>query len=168
MNYSRNTRFDSNGNPYQYVGALDKAAAFIIDCLVSAVLCLILVGMFWIARNGLFPGNIKTGSETWGTVVMAISSLGTALYFIGCWLAFSRTLGLKVMEAVIVDEHTQQKPRFWQFAIRYFGYALFLLPYYLGVFAFAWALVDKRKQSVHDKFARTTTVRFIGQIPNPL
>lgn len=168
MKYSRHTRFDSNGNAYQYVGALDKAAAFFIDCIVNAIICLALLGVFWIVRNGFFAGIIETGSDTWNTAVMAITSLGSALYFVGCWAVFSRTLGLKMMEGTIVDQHTQQKPRFWQYVARYCGYMLFLLPYFMGFFAFAWAVVDKRKQSVHDKLARTVTVRFVGKSPGPL
>lgn len=47
MKYSRNSRFDSTGNPAQHIGALGKAAAFYLDCLANATLCLIMLALLW-------------------------------------------------------------------------------------------------------------------------
>ena len=166
MEHSKKTRFASDGKPYQIVGALDRAAAFVIDGIANVVLSFAIAALLWTVQFG-FSMELSEADKNRLAIQLAVTfPLTGFLYFLGCWVAFSRTLGLKMIGGVIVDETTQRKPKLWQFIVRYLGYYMFLLPYYLGYLAFAWALIDERKQAMHDKFARTLTIRYEKQRHN--
>lgn len=163
MEHSKKTRFDSDGNPYQIVGALDKAAAFIIDSVIMLALSVaIVVLLMFVQFDMTMELSESELSRLAGQMTIAFPLI-SFIYFFASWVKFSKTPGLKMIGGVIVDETSQRKPEIWQFIVRYAGYYLFMLPYYFGYLAFAWALFDERKQAMHDKFAKTLTIRYEKQ-----
>jgi uncharacterized RDD family membrane protein YckC len=71
---------------------------------------------------------------------------------IGFWVKLGATPGKLLLDCRVVDAHTLQ-PLSWKKALlRCVAYAASALPIYLG---FVWIAVDKRKQGLHDKLAKT-------------
>ena len=61
-----------------------------------------------------------------------------------------------ILKLVIVDEKTGGTPTISQWVVRYVGYYVAMLPFFLGL---AWVGIDKRKQGLHDKLSRTVVVK---------
>ena len=62
---------------------------------------------------------------------------------------------LWLVSATIVDIRTGDKPRLWQFVVRFFGVVLSLLAMGLGLF---WAGWNRRKRGWQDYLAKTAVV----------
>lgn len=76
--------------------------------------------------------------------------------FILFWIYRSATPGKMLFGVSIVDAATLGKAGTLQNVIRYFGYFVSTLPFFLG---FLWISFDPRKQAWHDKLAGTLVIR---------
>lgn len=77
------------------------------------------------------------------------------LFLIGLWVYKSSTPGKMIFGMKIVDATTFEKPKAWQWAARYFGYIISLLPLGLG---FLWVALNRRKRAFHDYIAHTVVI----------
>jgi len=103
------------------------------------------------------------GSSYWdnealihGPADLLLSYVVPALIVIVLWSKLSTTPGKMAVGARIVDARTGAKPTTTQFLIRYVGYYLSMIGFFLG---FVWVGLDSRKQGWHDKLAGTAVVR---------
>ncbi len=78
-----------------------------------------------------------------------------ALVSIGGWWRFGATPGKVLLELRVVDARSGGRPGLGRCLVRYIGYFLSALPLGLG---FVWMLFDRRRQTWHDKLARTRVV----------
>ncbi|MDZ7748200.1 MAG: RDD family protein [Halofilum sp. (in: g-proteobacteria)] len=85
----------------------------------------------------------------------AIHQLLPALVLVVGWARYGATPGKVLLELRVVDAATGGRPSPAQALIRLLGYLVSALPLGLG---FAWAAVDRDKQALHDKLARTRVV----------
>ncbi|MET0981770.1 MAG: RDD family protein [Telluria sp.] len=92
----------------------------------------------------------------YGPADFVISYVIPAILVIALWSKLGSTPGKMAIGATIVDARTGGKPTVTQFIIRYVGYYLSLLGFFLGFF---WIGIDARKQGWHDKLAGTVVVR---------
>jgi len=78
-----------------------------------------------------------------------------AIVVIIFWSYRSATPGKMITRVNIVDAATGGKPSTRQFVLRYIGYYISSIPFFLGII---WVAIDKRKQGWHDKLAGTVVV----------
>lgn len=134
----------------EYVGFWARAWASLIDtALMMIVILPILFAIY--GRVQMASGVTFTGASN-----ILISYVLPAVVVIIFWSARNATPGKMVIGASIVDAKTGQPPSFKQHVIRYLGYYLSTIFFFLG---FIWVGFDKRKQGWHDKLAGTVVVR---------
>ena len=136
----------------QYAGFWRRLLAFIIDSfLFSAVIAplqLLIYGrayFYWSSEQaGMF--------DVYGPLDFLLSILLPVLLIIGFWSKLGATPGKLLLDCRVVDADTLQLPGWKKALLRCLAYTISALPLYLG---FAWIAVDKRKQGLHDKLAKT-------------
>jgi uncharacterized RDD family membrane protein YckC len=127
----------------QYVGFWYRVGAALVDIALIAAMA---VPIILVAAGGFEePGPLH------GIIVLTaafVYSLGS------CWWK-SRTAGLWLISAKIVDIRSGEKPRWWRFIIRFFGVFLSLIPAGLGIFWIGWAA---RHRGWPDYLAKTVVI----------
>ena len=91
-----------------------------------------------------------------GPADFIVSYVLPAVIIVVLWNKLGGTPGKLAIGATIVDARTGGKPTLTQFIIRYVGYYLSMIVFFLG---YAWVGFDARKQGWHDKLAGTVVVR---------
>lgn len=131
----------------RYVGFWARSFASVVDsvivlfALVPAALLLELLGL-GVGKDD--PGSALLIQLLIGAIVLAF------------WMTRMATPGKMILDAVIVDAATLQKPSWRQYLARYLGYFVAFLPFGLGLL---WVAFDRRKQGWHDKIAGTVVIR---------
>lgn len=137
-----------NNNP-KYIGFWLRFLAFVIDSLVVTPLVIaLLIGLYQHSGNW-FSLLLAGAQDPW------LNFGVPAAFTIAFWLVKSATPGKMLLNTVIVDANSLQKPARWQLIVRYLGYFVSALPLFIG---FIWIAVDARKQGWHDKLARTLVI----------
>lgn len=138
-----------------YAGFISRLLAFGIDLVVVTV-TLVATGWILTTASSLFA-SLELGQiyPLLRAIIVGIGALViTAGYFILFWTAIGQTPG-KILLGVRIVRPYGQPISFWQAIIRYLGYLLSTLVFFLG---FAWILVDNHRQGWHDKLARTVVI----------
>ena len=126
-----------------------RALAFLIDEMLLAVLFLIII---YDRIAGLSnPDDIVplVNSFTFEYLLLKVVYQTLFVY------QYAATIGKIVMKVFVVDAETLQKPSFSSALNRAIFRVISEMLFYLG---FAWAFYNKRRQSWHDKTARTLVV----------
>ena len=130
-----------------YAGFWQRAAAFVIDCLIVVVVVVpVMVVVF-----GMRQVSLDLAAHSWD--LLALVAIGVVV--IGFWRACGATPGKIALGVKIVDAATGRPPSLGRLVLRFLGYLVSALPLYLG---FLWAAVDRRKQGWHDKIGRTIVI----------
>ena len=137
-------------NEMEYAGFWIRVLASLIDTLLVGVI--ILPIMYLIYGPGYW-GSASIAQGFWDVV---FNYLLPALAVIVFWTYRSATPGKMITGLSIVDANSGGKPTTMQFVVRYLGYYVSMLPLFLG---FLWVAIDKRKQGLHDKIARTLVIK---------
>ena len=136
----------------QYAGFWRRLLAFLLDSfLFSAVVAPLLVLTY--GRDYFYWSSEQTGLfAMYGLIDFLLTTLLPLLLITGFWVKLGATPGKLLLDCRVVDANTLQ-PLGWKKALlRCVAYAASALPIYLG---FVWIAVDKRKQGLHDKLAKT-------------
>lgn len=135
--------------PLRPAGFWRRAAAFGLDALwlfaVAGTVSWLLFGVALPPAAGAVPPLAAV-------VVPAIHELLPAVVCIAGWSTRGTTPGKLLVELRVVDARTGGRPTVVQAVLRYAGYFVSALPLGLG---FVWIALDRRKQGLHDKLART-------------
>jgi uncharacterized RDD family membrane protein YckC len=91
-----------------------------------------------------------------GPADFLLSWLAPAVVVIIFWATKQATPGKMAIGAMVVDAKTGGKPTTGQLIVRYLGYFVATIPFFLGLL---WVAFDARKQGWHDKLAGTVVVR---------
>lgn len=153
----------------QYAGFWDRFMAMLLDTLVQSLLLAPLV--WFLVRADLQNANLADPFALAERLSNSLSSpLSNALQFalltVYClifWKFKSATPGKILMSMSIVDAETGGEISNGRLLLRYLGYYLCILTCFLG---FVWIGIDKRKQGLHDKLARTVVVMNPAPQPN--
>jgi len=132
----------------EYAGFWVRVKATLID------LVLFVPGLF-ILGYLLFGAAYFRISTTGWTAAEAFTNLAQLTYTLGFWFARQATPGKMLAGLRIVDARTLEKPRPWQWIVRYLAYIPATLIFFLGIF---WVAIDRRRQGWHDKLARTLVI----------
>jgi len=92
-------------------------------------------------------------------VFFVISNILPLIALVLFWRIRSATPGKMVFSARIVDARSGGQLATWQLITRALAYLVSTIPLCLG---FLWICFDKRKQSWHDKLAKTVVIRPAG------
>jgi uncharacterized RDD family membrane protein YckC len=139
-----------NESPLEYLGFWSRVLATLVDCILSGILIypllhLVYGPMYW-SSTALVKGPMD----------FIISFVLPAIAIVMFWVAKQATPGKMLIRAKIVDAKTGGKPTTRQMVIRYLGYYLAMIPFFVGFLLVAF---DPRKQGLHDKLAGTLVVR---------
>lgn len=133
-----------------YAGFWIRTLASLIDTvwvtlLVAPILTWYYGMEFWTSRVDEFRG--------FSFVVQLVMP---AIAIIVFWLYRGASPGKMITGVEIVDALTGQKPTPRQCIVRYLGYYVSLLAFFVG---FVWIAIDKQKQGWHDKLAGTIVLK---------
>ncbi len=134
--------------PLEYVGFWPRLGASVIDSLLSLLITMPMLGVVFGRVTDLTPADFAAHPEGF-LVQWALP----AAIVIGFWIVWQATPGKMLISARIVDARTGGKPSIGQSLLR-----LLVAAVTLGI-GFLWVVLDARKQSWHDKAARTVVVR---------
>lgn len=127
-----------------------RAAAFGIDLLW---LFCVAGTLSWLVFGVALPYGLD---GTWRvTGAGLVHQLLPALVVIAGWTRYGATPGKLLLDVRVVDARSGAPPGVVQAVLRYIGYFVSALPLGLG---FLWIALDRRKQALHDKLARTRVV----------
>jgi len=136
----------------QYAGFWRRLVAFLLDSfLFSAVIAPVQLLIY--GRDYFYWSSEQSGIfAVYGPADFLLTTLLPVLLIIAFWVKLGATPGKLLMDCRVVDANTLE-PLSWKKALlRCLAYLVSALPVYLG---FVWIAVDKRKQGLHDKLART-------------
>ncbi|XOV88598.1 MAG: RDD family protein [Pseudomonadota bacterium] len=138
-----------NQHPPEYVGFWIRFLAFVIDNIAAMLVLGVIVAI-------LFGTDVDPQDVTGLFARSLLQSLLVAALFIGLWIYFASTPGKMIFDAYIVDAKTLGNASRGQLVIRYLGYIVSTLLFFLG---FVWIAFDARKQGLHDKMAGTLVIK---------
>ncbi len=134
---------------WRYMGFWDRLIASLLDNL----LLLVVIVPLTLATYGM--DYLLNPEPVQGPVDLLLTYVLPIVFVLAFWVAWQATPGKMLFGGIIVDATTGARPRPWQWAVRYLGYFVSLLPLGLG---FIWVGIDPRKQGWHDKLARTVVI----------
>ena len=137
-------------NDIKYVGFWKRTVAVLVDTfliiLVTLPILIWVYGIEYLNNEHMEKGSLD----------FIINYVFPTIVVILLWKYYQATPGKMIFKATIVDAKTGGKPTLKQWIIRYLGYFVSLLPFGLGYF---WVAFDKKKQSFHDKLAKTVVIQ---------
>ena len=133
-------------------GIVSRAAAFVVDALLTVVGILILSVGFGLV-HAVFTGRFDTVSRLSPGPVLASSPLVFGLYCVAGWSLTGRTVGKALLGLRVVDR-SGARPSTVRSIVRALGYLISSI-LWLG---FIWIAIDKKRDGFHDKIARTHVV----------
>lgn len=132
----------------EYVGFWLRALAALIDTLFIMLVMSAIVIAFAAGASNLL-------------ISWLLPATATVLF----WKYRQATPGKMIVSARVVDARTGEAITFWQGALRYLGYFVSMMPFFLGIL---WVAFDPRKQGWHDKIAGTVVVRPLSPANRPV
>jgi uncharacterized RDD family membrane protein YckC len=134
----------------EYVGFWLRVWAALIDSLLVCVLILPVLTVVY--------GNAYWSSPSFvqGPVDFLLSWVLPAVAVVLFWVLKKATPGTMAVSAQVVDAKTGGKASTSQLVVRYLGYFVAMIPFFIGII---WVAFDPRKQGWHDKLAGTVVVR---------
>lgn len=146
----------SNPEQIHYAGFWRRLLAYLLDYfLFSAIVAPLLVVIY--GRDYFYWSAEQTEFlATYGLSDFLLTMLLPIILIISFWVKLGATPGKLLLDCRVVDAATLQPPGWKKALLRCLAYAVSILPFGLG---FVWIAVDKRKQGLHDKLAKTLVLR---------
>lgn len=133
--------------PYTpYINLPRRCAAVFIDLLLATFLFTLIAWLLMLE----YPDAEALTNSVAKLLVLLIAPAILVL-----WWSLQGSPGKLLLGCRIVDARSGANPQAWQVVVRMLGYSVSILPLGLGVF---WMLWDRRRQTWHDKLARTVVV----------
>jgi uncharacterized RDD family membrane protein YckC len=139
--------------PSPRAGLLPRLASLLYEALILPAIVL-LAGLAWQFAHWMLTGRLEaSGAAVWSLRAWIV--LATAAYFCGFWVRGGQTLPMRTWRLRL--ERRDGGPLDARRALARYALA------WPGVLAagigFAWALVDRDRQFLHDRLAGTRIVR---------
>lgn len=139
----------------EYAGFWIRTGAALID---SVLMLFIIVPLLTIIYGQGYWGTHAYSLSFWNLVINYVLPAVAVVLF---WIYKSATPGKIALKLTIVDAKTGEHPAKRQLIVRYLGYYLSMLPFFLGIF---WVGIDKQKQGWHDKLSGTVVLRASNKV----
>ena len=143
----------------EYVGFWPRVGASLIDTVLVSMICWPLLTFLYGWGYWDSDALIKGPADFLLTWVMPAAAI--VLF----WIYRQATPGKMAIGARIVDAETGEPPGAARLIVRYLGYFVSTVPFFLGLL---WVAFDPRKQGWHDKMAGTVVVRSRHRGPQPV
>jgi uncharacterized RDD family membrane protein YckC len=141
-----------NTENLEYVGFWARVGAACIDILLQLAITAPLT-------YAIYGHYTSSGFNFMGPADLLINFVLPATAVIALWMRFGATPGKMALSARIVDADTGETLTAGMSLIRYLGYFVAMLPFFVG---FIWIGFDRRKQGWHDKLANSVVIRPAG------
>jgi len=129
-----------------YAGPVSRGLAFFVDTIVLSAVAVAGLGAVLVVGTAL--GRPVHASVPAAGAVLPVLLVG---YLSGFWSLAGRTPGMALLGLRVVTAR-RSRPGLFASVVR----AVVAVVFPVG---FLWSLVDRRRQAVHDKVARTSVVR---------
>lgn len=139
----------NKSNELQYAGFWVRVGAAVID---SVLVIAITFPILWSVYGSEYFKSEKIINGFWDFIVSWVFPAVAVIVF---WIYRSATPGKIALGLKIIDAETGQNPSTGKCIIRYLGYYVSTIPFFLGLI---WVAFDKKKQGWHDKLAGTYVV----------
>ncbi len=136
---------------YEYAGFWIRVGASIIDMILLIVIIMPIMFIVYGEEQIFYSDKIILGSVDF--LLNYIFPFFATIIF---WIYKSATPGKMMLHLKVVDEETGNKLTIGQSIGRYFAYIISIIPLLIG---FIWVAWDKKKQSWHDKLAKSVVIR---------
>lgn len=138
-----------NTQSLQYAGFWLRLAASTIDTVLLIFIIMPILLLIHGPEHLIY--NHQQAAPLDLTIIYLLPIIGTFLF----WKYRAATPGKIFLNLVIVDTATSKPPSNNQLMIRYLGYVISSMPFFIG---FLWIGFDKNKQGWHDKMAGTVVL----------
>lgn len=122
----------------EYAGFWRRFAAAAVDILLFSLLVVVI--------------QLAVGLQSLGVILQFIVGLSLCVFM---WIHYQATPGKLLLGCQVVNAVTHQPLSIKQAALRYVGYYVSQLIFFLGFF---WVLWDAKKQGFHDKMANSVVL----------
>lgn len=159
--------------PRQPAGFITRLIALVLDIVFVSIGALVFGALVSLILSFFGLGSEQVTLEASARNILtllqgltaALAGLAVLLfvpgYFVVFWVLVGATPGKQIMGLSVVRSNGQ--PLSWPRAVvRYFGYFLSAIVFFLGFF---WVFIDARRQGWHDKLADTLVV-YQFQVPD--
>lgn len=144
----------------RYAGFVTRAIAFFIDIIIILIVNALLnftvrmlLGFFGLDTLKVVADF--SASQLVDGLALVFPFFLQAVYFIGSWAIFGRTIGMSLIGIRVEETTRPDDVTFARAFLRYIGLYVSLIPLGLG---YLWVLVDRRHQGWHDKLGNTVVV----------
>lgn len=150
----------TDSSEVRYAEFGDRFMAFLIDSIVQ--LPLVAPFLWFLLRADIMAFNgdpvllAQQLTESMESPLGRLILYGIPLvYCVVFWKFRSATPGKLLLDMKIVDATTGANPSSGRLLLRYLGYIVCVLSFFVG---FLWIVFDKRRQGWHDKMANTLVI----------
>lgn len=141
------SQLSSNQTMFKPASFFRRTASLIYDSFVVFSFLLLATAFALLCNHGQSLLPMKT-------FFLAYLLLSTGFFLSWFWCKSGQTIGMLAWKIKVVDK--QQQPLSWRKALLRYFIAIFSLG--LGGLGLLWCLIDKNKQSLHDRLAGTMIV----------
>jgi uncharacterized RDD family membrane protein YckC len=139
----------------EYAGFWRRGAALVLDLALLSILSTGILYLLYGQRYLDWLAHTEDPLEAFSTIQMLVDYLLPLVLVVGLWVWVKATPGKFLLGCQVVDARTGRALRPGQAVLRYLGYTVSSLTFGLG---FLWMLWDRRRQTLHDKLARSVVV----------
>jgi uncharacterized RDD family membrane protein YckC len=144
----------------RYAGFISRLVAFMIDVFIILIVNALLNFTIRMLFGFFGLDNLKVVedfsiSRVADGLALIFPFFLQAVYFVGGWAVFGRTIGMSLVGIRVEETHRPGDVTFVRAFLRYIGIYLSLIPLGLGII---WVLFDKKHQGWHDKLGNTYVV----------
>lgn len=151
-NRKKESKMNEQKEKYEYAGFWIRLGASVTD--MALILVVTYPVLFIIYGNGYInPYDTRLFKGFWDFVLTVLFPFAAIVWF---WLEHQATPGKIMLKITVVDERTGRKLTLGQSVVRYLGYIVSAIPFFLG---YIWAGFDSKKQSWHDKMCGSVVIR---------
>lgn len=140
----------------EYAGFAPRLGATLIDWLLLTLITVPVMFLIYTPEELILSEDMIAGPGDF--IISYVFPIVATILF---WRYKCATPGKMWLKMKVVDEVTGEPMSYLQSTIRYFAYIISIIPLGLG---FLWIIWDSKKQSWHDKIARTVVVRDVISI----
>jgi len=151
---------------------VSRLVAFVIDVILATFGVVLFSGISDLILRFFALGaqlmKLLTAGQVQGMIndaVVAMSAIVTVLfipaYFVIFWALVGATPGKQVLGLKVIDNDLRPNVAWHRAILRFIGYFISAIPFFMG---FWWVLFDKRRESWHDKLAKTNVI-YTWEVP---
>ncbi len=136
----------------RYAGFWRRLVAGLIDSVLIAMVTMLLLFLLSAGNPDLLA---QADLSRTPTMLLVLEYLLPATITVVLWHIYGGTPGKLLMSCRIIDARSGERPGLGRCVLRYLGYFVSALVFFLG---FLWIAWDRRKQGWHDKIAGTLVI----------